>query len=242
MEKMSQKRERPATPIPQSPDYPPPKRRKYYIPFPEMPDLERPILRPQQRREPISFHPDKDLAGKFGELPRELQDLIREYGVPTIEECNAKIAERKLKNIRKQLMDKRENVKYLDTVLIQEKRLERAAEQIGRYFGMSGPVRFLRSMKKWIPSYQYRTTEEIVDHHVRHREASDELWLLPYRYSNRHNPPPTEEARQREEEVYERVQRIREERGPWQIPGPDLMRAIIGSRLRGYSNWRHLSN
>lgn len=207
-----------------------------------MPDLERPVLREEyrQRREPVCFHPDKDLAGKFGELPRELQDLIREYGVPTKEECNKMIAERKLKNTRRQLMDKRENIQYLDTILVQEKRLERAAEQIGRFFGMSGPVRFLRSMKKWIPSYENKTTEEIVDHYVRQREASDELWLMPYRYSNMHNPPPNEETRLREEEVYERVQRIREERGPWQIPGPDLMRAIIGSRLSRYSHWRNL--
>ncbi len=233
MENLSGKR--PATPIPMSPDYPPPKRRKFYIPFPEMPDLERPILRPQQRRQPICFHPDKDLGGKFGELPRELQDMIREYGVPTKEECDKMIAERKLKNTRRQLMDKRENVKYLDTVLLQEKRLQRATDQIGRYFGMSGPVRFLRSMKKWIPSYENKTTEEIVDHYERHREASDELWLQPYRFSNRHNPAPTEEDRQREDAVFDRVQQIREERGPWQIPGPDLMRAIIGNRLRRHA-------
>jgi len=58
MENMSQKRERedgiitgirPATPIPQSPDYPPPKRRKTYIQFPEMPDLEKPVLRERER-------------------------------------------------------------------------------------------------------------------------------------------------------------------------------------------------
>jgi hypothetical protein len=194
----------------------------------------------EERRLPVCYHPDKDLAGKFGELPRELQDLIREYGIPTVEECNKKIAERKLKNIRKQLMNKRENVMYLDTVLLQERRLERAAEQIGRYFGMSGPVRFLRSMRKWIPSYENKTTEEIIDHYERHREASDELWMLPYRYSNRENQPPTEEQRLREEEVYERVQEIREERGPWQIPGPDLMRAIIGTRLRRYAPWKDL--
>ncbi len=47
MENLSGKR--PATPIPMSPDYPPPKRQKFYIPFPELPDLEKPVLREQEK-------------------------------------------------------------------------------------------------------------------------------------------------------------------------------------------------
>lgn len=186
----------------------------------------------QEHRLPVCYHPEKDLAGKFGELPRELQDLIREYGVPTKEECDKKITERKLKNIRKQLMDKTENILHLDTILLQERRIERAAEQIGGYFGMRGNGRFLRSMKKWIPSYEHRTTEEIVDHWERSREATDDLRGIPYRFHNGHNPPePTEEQREREDRIFDRVQEIRAERGPWQIPGIDLMRAIIGGNI-----------
>jgi len=202
--------------IPSSPDDPPPKRR-----------------RELWSRIPIEFHPDKDLAGKFGELPRELKDLIREFGVPTIEECNKKIQERKFKNMRKQLMNNKEHIKHIGMITEQEERLSKAAYFIGSRFGMRQNYRFLRSMKKWIPSYDNKTTEEIVDHMVRYREASDKLWLLPY--GNRNNGfdrQPSQEEQDREQEIFDRVQEIRHERGPWQIPTGELMRAIIGSRIR----------
>ena len=198
---------------------------------------------PQQRRLPICFHPEKDLAGKFGELPRELQDLIREYGVPTKEECDRKIAERKLKNIRKQLMEKRENIQHLDTILLQESRIERAAQQIGEYFGMRENKRLLRSMKKWIPSYENRTTDEIADHWERSRIANENMRRIPYRFHNGHNPPePTDEQREREDRIFDTIQEIRSERGPWQIPEQHLMRAIIGNNLdRGFP-WSRFVN
>ena len=199
--------------IPPSPEEPPPKRRKLWS------------------RIPIEFHPDKDLAGKFGELPRELKDLIREFGVPTIEECNKKIQERKFKNMRKQLMNNREHIKHINMITEQEQRLTRAALYIGSRFGMRQNHRFLRSMKKWIPSYENKSTEEIVDHMERYREAADDLWLLPYRHGNQHNPPSQEEQ-DREQRIFDKVQEIRHERGPWQIPTGDLMTAIIGSRIR----------
>ncbi len=60
MKNMSEKRERedgiitgirPATPIPMSPDYPPPKRQKMLrrLPFPELPDLEKPVQREREK-------------------------------------------------------------------------------------------------------------------------------------------------------------------------------------------------
>ncbi len=200
--------------IPPSPEEPPPKRRKLW------------------ERIPIEYHPDKDLAGKFGELPRELKDLIREFGVPTIEECNKKIQERKFKNMRKQLMNNKEHIKHIDMIVNQEERLSKAARCIGGHFGMRKNERFLRSMKKWIPSYDNMSTEQIVDHMERYREASDALWLLPYRQRNGHREPPTQEEQDREQVIFDRVQEIRHERGPWQIPTGELMRAIIGSRIR----------
>ena len=197
--------------IPPSPEEPPPKRRKIWS------------------RIPVEFHPDKDLAGKFGELPRELKDLIREFGVPTIEECNKKIQERKFKNMRKQLMNNKEHIKHIGMIREQEDRLSSAAHFIGTRFGMRQNQRFLRSMKKWIPSYENKSTEEIVDHMIRYREAADKLWLLPYR---RGYPAPTQEEEEREQRIFDKVQEIRHERGPWQIPTGELMRAIIGSRIR----------
>lgn len=176
-------------------------------------------------------------------MPRELQDLIREYGVPTKEECDRKITERKLKNIRMQLMYKRENIQHLDTILLQERRLERAAEQIGGFFGMSANGRFLRSMKKWIPSYENRTTDEIADHWVRSRIANEDMRSIPYRFHNGHNPPePTDEQREREDRIWDTLQEIRAERGPWQIPGRDLMRAIIGNNLDRGLPWSRFVN
>ncbi len=136
----------------ESPDTPPPKRRKTYLPFPELPDLEASFPEAPQTPEmislsddselgsepdtierlPASFHPDKDLAGKYAELPRELQDLINSYGVPTKKQCDFTIAKRKFENQQKILMDDKKDIRYVNILCHYESLKHAAVKRVAK--------------------------------------------------------------------------------------------------------------